>query len=68
MRLFVSGVGLRVAGAVSLAMLTNPASAEKVDPDAYPALAADVILPPGIPDRCLNHRNEGSLLDADHPR
>src|SRR3546814_9969097 len=25
------------------------------------------ISPPDYPGRCLNHRNEGSLLDADHP-
>ena len=25
------------------------------------------ISPPGKPCRCLNHRNGGSLLDADHP-
>ena len=25
------------------------------------------ISPPGKPGRCLNHQNEGSLLDADHP-
>jgi hypothetical protein len=48
MRRVVSGFRVRAAGAMMLATLANPASAEKVDPDAYPALAAEVILPPII--------------------
>jgi hypothetical protein len=44
----VTGAGFRAISAVALATLANPASAEKVDPDAYPALAAEVILPPII--------------------